>query len=426
MKKFLNAVFLMLLLNTPRYAFAQLNHFIYLQTEGRQPFYAKLDKQVFSSSASGYLILPKLQEGPHTIVIGFPKNEAAEQRFVCTIGSKDEGYLVKNFGDKGWGLFNLQTMNVVMAGDATGGKDVAVVEKTDEFSNLLSTVVNDPSIRQEKQPVAKTKEETAPAVSHEANPAVPDTVKQVEVAMSPVAKEMAKPAIEKTDTKEDEQGLSITYLDHSGSEADTINIYIPAEDTTAVTTQRNAEPVAAGNIEQPAAEKELSKDSAEIKKAPEEKEQVVEAVNQPAVIQETIAKPDSAQATVAEQFLPIEVKAGETTVVETPQSKEVKPMINSDCKNYATDDDFLKLRKKMAGADNDDDMLETARKYFKSKCYTVDQVKNLSVLFLKDEGKYHFFDLAYGFVSDSHNFPVLESQLTEEYYISRFKAMIRH
>lgn len=101
-------------------------------------------------------------------------------------------------------------------------------------------------------------------------------------------------------------------------------------------------------------------------------------------------------------------------------------MANSDCKNFASEDDFIKLRKKMAAEDNDDDMVATARKQFKSKCFTVEQVKNLGVLFLKDEGKYKFFDAAYPFVSDSYNFGTLEIQLSDNYFISRFKAMIRH
>ena len=96
---------------------AQLNHFIYLQTEGKQPFYAKLDKKVLSSSASGYLIIPKLKDGIYNITIGFLKTENSEQTYICSIDNKDAGYLIKNFGDKGWGLFNLQTLDVVMEGN---------------------------------------------------------------------------------------------------------------------------------------------------------------------------------------------------------------------------------------------------------------------------------------------------------------------
>ena len=101
-------------------------------------------------------------------------------------------------------------------------------------------------------------------------------------------------------------------------------------------------------------------------------------------------------------------------------------MINSDCKNFATNEDFLKLRKKMAGEENPEDMIIAAKKMFKNKCFTSEQIKNLSVLFLKDSGKYSFFDAAYPYVSDSQNYTLLEGQLTDNYYINRFKVMIRH
>jgi hypothetical protein len=80
----------------------------------------------------------------------------------------------------------------------------------------------------------------------------------------------------------------------------------------------------------------------------------------------------------------------------------------------------------MVSQDSEDAMISIAQKFFKAKCYSTEQVKNLSVLFLKDEGKYKFFDLSYAFVSDSHNFYTLESQLKDTYYIARFKAMVRH
>ena len=80
----------------------------------------------------------------------------------------------------------------------------------------------------------------------------------------------------------------------------------------------------------------------------------------------------------------------------------------------------------MAAENDDDDMIVLAKKIFKAKCFTVEQVKNLSVLFLKDAGKYSFFDMAYPRVSDSHNFNTLQNQLSETYYINRFQSMIRH
>ncbi|MBN9351126.1 MAG: DUF4476 domain-containing protein [Chitinophagaceae bacterium] len=100
------------------------------------------------------------------------------------------------------------------------------------------------------------------------------------------------------------------------------------------------------------------------------------------------------------------------------------PNTNSDCKNFATEDDFSKLWKKMLTEVGDEKMIETARKFFRKKCYSVDQVRELSKVFLYDKGKYEFFDAAYPFTSDSNRYYVLESELHDPYYINRFKAMI--
>jgi hypothetical protein len=115
----------------------------------------------------------------------------------------------------------------------------------------------------------------------------------------------------------------------------------------------------------------------------------------------------------------------EKKIIQEAKEPAVKSsMINSDCKNSATEEDFLKTRKKMVAENNDEDMIKAAKKIFKTKCFTTEQIKNLSVLFLKDEGKYMFFDAAYPFASDSDLYPSLENQLTDNYYITRFRAMI--
>ncbi len=80
----------------------------------------------------------------------------------------------------------------------------------------------------------------------------------------------------------------------------------------------------------------------------------------------------------------------------------------------------------MAAAEGDDGMLLEAKNYFKTKCFTTGQIKNLGSMFLNDEGKYKFFDLAYTYVTDMDKYSVLQNELKEEYYINRFKAMLRN
>jgi len=70
--------------------------------------------------------------------------------------------------------------------------------------------------------------------------------------------------------------------------------------------------------------------------------------------------------------------------------------------------------------------LKLAKKSLKSKCYLVEQIKNLSVVFFKDAGKFAFFEVAYPFAFDVHNFGKLQTQLVETNYINRFELMIHH
>ncbi len=79
----------------------------------------------------------------------------------------------------------------------------------------------------------------------------------------------------------------------------------------------------------------------------------------------------------------------------------------------------------MATAMNDDGMLAEASKFYTKKCFYTAQIKNLSVLFLSDESKYRFFDVSYKYVADVENFASLQAEMKDEYYINRFKAMLR-
>ena len=80
----------------------------------------------------------------------------------------------------------------------------------------------------------------------------------------------------------------------------------------------------------------------------------------------------------------------------------------------------------MAARTNDDGMMEEARKYFKSKCFTIEQIRNLSSMLLSNAGKYHFFDAAFEYVADKENFSSLQSELKDDYYLGRFKAMVQN
>jgi len=351
--------------------FAQQNRFIYIQTENKQGFYVKLDKKLFSSSSSGHLIIPKLTDGTYELFIGFPKNEWPEQKVTCTINKTDAGYLLKNFGERGWGLFNLQTMQVLMAEKKTIDNKAAVMEEdSDAFSTILADVVNDPTIRQ-KSIIPAGLEERSPANITEEKAIVKQAVKPV----------VDKVKISKLTYDNKPDGVTIAYIDIVDGIADTINIFIAAERGKKGKKQKTEQVKNAEKTKEDLAKSNISIDSA-IK---------INAIVQ--VPKDTVRK---------------------------PAKKPV--LVNANCKAVASRNDFLNLRAQMTSTEDYDDMISLATKSFKKKCFTTEQVKNLSTLFLRDEGKYKFFNASYPYVSDSQNFGLLQAQLSDNYFITRFKA----
>ncbi len=344
------ACILVLLMSVSLSSIAQQNRFVYLQTDNRQPFYVKMNKLVYSSSATGYLIIPKLTDNTYEMSIGFPKNEFPEQQLNLKVDGKDAGYVVKNFGEKGWGLFNLQTLAVVMATAKPGTPEAGKPQSSeDEFSRVLAGVVNSPDIAQKK-------------------PSPPPGEKTVVAPVSQKDENQNTSGIIKLQDKRSDSGREMVYVDG----VDTIAVFIP------VTATSNS--------------------------AAEEKKPVVSDV-------------------------PVEKKADPGPVIQNkatdPSVKEKASVHITNCSRHANDNDFLKLRKKMASRTNDFDMISDAMKSFKTRCYSTEQLRNLSALFLSNQGKYSFFDASYNFVSDPEHFVSLREILTDEYFQQRFDAMIR-
>lgn len=98
--------------------FAQdASYFVYIQHEKQQPFYVKMNGKVISSSARGYVILPKMPQGKVPVTIGFLKDQGSEQAFSLRItGQRDYGYLLKDNGEKEYALYDLQTFATLKSG----------------------------------------------------------------------------------------------------------------------------------------------------------------------------------------------------------------------------------------------------------------------------------------------------------------------
>lgn len=379
--------------------FSQKIYFIYLQTDSEQPFYVKLDKKVYSSSASGYLILAKLKDTTYSFTVGFPKDKSPEQHFSVTINQKDHGYLIKNFGEKGWGLFDLQTLTVQMANSGTskfGNRPGDENTNVSLFTAILSKAAGDPTLRERPAQIAESEKTTGTSIQESAKQEITksqpaDTVvsKPAEVLVQEVVvqeelaiKELVvstesvpyqKSVVTKKSESSTTEGFGLVFVDGLGDGTnDTIRLLIP-----------NPKPVVI-------AVKEEVKDD----------KRFLDIL------------PDSATN--------IEIKpVAQANSVTKEEVKIICPVI-------AEESDFFKLRKFMAASEGDDNMITEARNYFKTKCFSTQHIKNLGLLFLTDAGRFNFFAAAYDFVSDKEKFFQLQNELKEEEYVNRFKTLLRN
>jgi hypothetical protein len=402
---------------------AQQVYFIYIQSEDRKPFYAKMNNRVISSTANGYLLVPKLQNGGHRLAIGFPGNrDVPEEEFLFTVDNADQGYDLKTTpSGNGHMLFNLLNYKMEYPVNGTGvasGKDTGT---GNDFAGILADVVKDPSVKNtdpvkspvqaEKLPVKVelgTKPDTVPVKKPDPIPIVKkDTLVENNVTPEKVIIETKPLAptgkLERLFNRIGKEGTELVYADNTNGNSDTIRIFLPRLSTDMVETTPVKETILGTTV------------------------YVTSDTGKPAT------KNDG-------KFLDIEVKNPNKDVIPPSLGDTVVPekkpadtlvtvpklvMVNTDCKKIADEGDFLKLRKKMAGEKSNYDMMAVAAKVFRQSCFTVEQVKNLSLLFLDDDGKYRFYDLAYPFVYDTDKFAGLEQELKDEFYKNRFRALIR-
>lgn len=462
-------------------ASAQKDYFIYLQTEGGQPFYAKFNNKLISSSSEGYLILSGVTDGVYNLVVGFPRNEFPEENFTVSVDNKNEGFVLKNFDEKGWQLFNLQTLDLIK-GTKDAVTNVPVKKDENAFTKMLAGVVKDSSILQNHEVVtAPVKSlDTSKALNNpdtsmvtannNAKTSLPNSDSLTENKAQPGIVDQPKPEISKILSVQDNNGLQMIYKvkSDSSNNSDTVRVFMPAEKNQADTNTEKSVSVENKSIKSQADSSTTNSSVPVIDTAKKNNSLAGNNIGTPQILSasptgsntmkindssianntseknnaelsqnETITdyKDSSSQGNngTITQITDVTPVKAETKTKETPPEnqlivlpKEVtSSSINSDCKEFATTEDFFKLRKRMAAVMDMDDMLRVAKKYFKEKCYSTAQIKDLSYLFLTEEGKYKFFDEAYAFTSDSDQYPTLQSQFKDPYYLNRFKAMIR-
>ncbi|MDX2049010.1 MAG: DUF4476 domain-containing protein [Chitinophagaceae bacterium] len=403
---------------------SQQNYFVYIQADNQQPFYTRIGDKILSSSASGYAIIPSLKDSVYQLIIGFPKNQWPEYTFNCVISKKDKGYVLKNFAEKGWGLFNLQTMDIIMGIKTEKKTEEKPAEKlpstNDSFTVMLASVVDDPTLRQTelipkekemiKPEVQKTDNAIAPVIKKDTVlnmaqkpvsadssavnnlPVLKDSV--VTQASVPVQPPLLLTKINKTLSASTTDGTEMVFTDDQlNGKTDTVIVFIPAE----------------VQIENKEA------------KVPVKSESGPQTVSVPLnAAKDSVTEVIKDTKTVKGSAKDLSDSASNSLI-----SSSYTAGINPNCTKIATDQDLLLLKRKMIGTPDEDAIIAVAVKGFKQKCYTAENIRSLSYIFLTDEGKYKFLDAAYPYVYDTVNYPALAQLFRDASYINRFNALLQ-
>jgi hypothetical protein len=428
---------------------AQKVYFIYLQSDNG-PFYVKMNDKIYSSENSGYLILSNLADTTYNFAIGFSASQS-DFKFVITLAGKDKGFLIKNF-DSGLGLFDLQNLTITNSLKDESAKNISYTRRNDDFSSLLSKAAKDTTllyavIRIKADDVVIKKEEPK---KEEPKQAVIETVVAKDTSLSnstqiDIALETNKPdstsvvqvnnEVKHDDSafvnaKEEPKKDTVVFVEQKEEPKQVIDSVV-AEDV--ITAEKKPDTVATVKTEPEAVFKK-----SRIRKHSESStsegfglvyydnyaggsDTIRLIIPNPPII---FKQQDQDSSSVQKDFIHVD-ELKKDTVQQIPIVVAVKnnSPVKSECKSVASNNDFFKLRKNMASENTDEGMVSEAKKFFKSKCFTIEQIKNLSALFLTSAGKYQFFDAAYLHVSDQENFSSLQSEIKDDYYLKRFRAL---
>jgi len=421
---------------------AQQNHFVYIQSEDKLPFDVNVNGATYNSSSIGYVIIPKLAKGNYQLNISFPNKKYPDQQFNCSIDKADAGFLLKNYTDKGWGLYNLQTLEITMNGAAA---QTVVAEQvkpadTDAFGSMLSEVADDSTLNLKTEPVKPPVKanpiivtDTASVLKEEAKK-INDTATEAKtgnaleknvINMPPVSEtvnvsvDAAKPGPQKVSAFTTGSGTDMVFIDKSGGLNDTIRIFLPAIPGAAQSENEKSDTA-----------KEIIAENAKVVDTaitPKEEIPAKKEVPDTNVATGEVKNPFFAK---DDQNTDVNKKTEESSGVSAAKEPEIIKAQTSavpgpDCKSILSDNDMDKLRKKMVSADNDDKMIGVVRKNMQDKCISTDQVKSLGALFLSDDGRYNFFNSVHGYVYDMAAFSSLESQLIAPAYKKRFRDLLK-
>jgi hypothetical protein len=363
-------------------------HYIFIEADGQQPFYLKQGNKMVSSSAAGFLILPKITASELEFSIGFPKNSYPEVSFYINGTDRDRGFQLKLMEGQGWSLFDRTSLEVIKGESPKAAPIEIQLSKKEEgsFAKLLSAATDDKSLleglhkKDSLEKAAPVKVVTKAGLTAAATKAgLKDSLNKKEKASSPQISISAQ--AEDMDVKR----LVFVEKTTQGS-SDTIAVEIEKKKVVAST-----EPLIP-------------------------KKDTVLAASSPKDIAHTAIPSD----TIAFVGKP---KEEADSAKANNLSPKASPIIVCD-RPIADYKDIRSLQKKLLGIASDDDQRNYAVKAFGQKCFNTKQALEIGWFFVDENSRLQLFKALQPLIADKASFGNLEVSFLKEENIKAFRALV--
>lgn len=188
---------------------AQTGSFIHIQSENNNAFSVQWKGNTYTSSASGYLIIPQVPVGEQILVFGFQDTSLPAYSFSVMMDDKPRGFTLKQSISNTWSLFDMVSFALTKG-----------TEKPKEKEEKPVLVIKKPAISENKP--SPPEMDTIIKPTPVAQPIV--------ITEKPAALKVFKtnePPIQKIFDKANTSGIDQVYIVITKGKADTIAIFIP-------------------------------------------------------------------------------------------------------------------------------------------------------------------------------------------------------
>jgi len=369
---------------------SRAQHYFFIEADNQQAFYIKKSDSIYSSSANGFLIIPRNIEKTFSITVGFPMNKYPELHFKLEDMDRDKGFQLKNFQEKGWGLFDRASLLVIMQSAA----EIKVVESNEnkpqleggDFANMLSEATNDKTLLAKGKTALKTapKNKESKILPKPLKPATkPEAKTNQPVQVTNTAVTQVKPEVKpnqsttstitKVKVDSSEKGmLNIKYIDKSADgSADVVDL----------------------KIEVP---------SSQVAKSYSETDDLFNKQKQ-IELSNLQNKADSSKLVT------------QSSVLQAPSICTFPKASEKDIKN---------IQRKLLGYSEGEEQVNFAEKGYKNKCFTTNQTMEISWFLLNEDMRLAFFKRIVNLIVDQENIKLLESGFVKEDNIKSYREFI--